>query len=144
MTPRTGDPALRLESLTAGDIMSSDVVVVAEQESVVMAGYLMRQGGIHHLPVVRGEKVVGLLDERVLADTIGRLAWSELQHPVHDVMHRDVVRVHPGTPLRDVAVHLGYSRSGGLVVTDGPRLVGVITASDVVAAVARSSSESGS
>ena len=131
-------PFLRLDSLTAADIMTTDVVTAREQESVVMAGYLMQQANVHHLPVLEHQRVVGMVDEVALVESVSHLSWGELQHPVGAIMRRDVVRVHPDTPLRDVAVHLGYSRSGAVVVTDDNRLVGLVTCRDVVDAVARS------
>ena len=138
MTTQQDDRALPgLEGVTAADLMSCDVVAVGEHESVVMAGYLMRQARVHHLPVVRGARVVGALDEATLAAAITRLTWDDLRHPVHTVMHRDVVSVRPSSSLHDVAEHLGFSRSGLVVVTDDRQLVGVITAADVVSAVAR-------
>lgn len=132
-------PGPLLEDLTARDVMSSDLMTISEDESVVMAGYLMQQARVHHLPVVRGSTVVGVLDEVTLATCLSRMTWDDLRRPVRGVMHREVVRVRPSTGLRDVAQHLGYSSSGVVVVTEGDALLGVVTSTDVVGAVARSS-----
>lgn len=129
--------AVLVEQLTAADLMSTDVLVVGEDESVVMASYLMQQAAVRHLPVVTDGRVVGVLDDLRLAGCLTHLGWDDLRHPVRAVMHRDVVRVRPRTGLRDVAEHLGFSRSGMVVVTDDGELLGVITRSDVIAAVAR-------
>lgn len=132
-----GVPFQQLDALTAADIMTTDVITTREQESVVMAAYLMRQAKVHHLPVLHHQRAVGMVDEVALIESISRLSWAQLQHPVGAVMRRDVVRVHPDTPLRDVAVHLGYSRSGAVVVTEQNHLVGLVTCRDLVDAVAR-------
>lgn len=135
---RTAPPPVHaVERLTAADLMTTAVVTVGEDESVVFAGYLMREASVHHVPVLRGHSVVGVLDEAVLSTCVSTLTWAALHQPVRAVMHRGVVRVTPATRLRDVAAHLGRSAADLLVVTVEGRLVGVITPADVVAAVAR-------
>lgn len=123
--------------LTAADVMSRVVVTVDADESVVMAGYVMQQTAVRHLPVVRHGTVVGIVDDVGLASCLSRLTWSDLRRPVRTAMRPEVVRVHPGSPLRDVARSLGYSPVRAVLVMDGDRLVGVVTDRDVVAAVAR-------
>jgi CBS domain-containing protein len=59
---------------------------------------------------------------------------------VQDLMTRDLVTVSPETTLRDVAGRLSAEHIGGVpVVTAGRRLVGVVSATDLVDFVAASS-----
>lgn len=65
------------------DIMSSPVVAVAPEQTVEDAMRLMTERRIRHLPVVRGDSVVGVV-------SIGDLVKSvieEQQHTISDLRH---------------------------------------------------------
>jgi CBS domain-containing protein len=51
----------RIQTATARDIMSHPVLVADEFMPVDEVMSLLREGGIHHLPVVRQERLVGII-----------------------------------------------------------------------------------
>jgi len=53
-----------LESDRAGDLMALDVVTVDARQPVSVAAALMLDGGMRHLPVMAGGKLVGVLSMR--------------------------------------------------------------------------------
>jgi CBS domain-containing protein len=55
---------------------------------------------------------------------------------VGEIMTRDVLAVEPATPLVEAARRMHDRRVGAVVVTDGGRLVGIVTERDVLRAVA--------
>ncbi|MFP3237387.1 MAG: CBS domain-containing protein [Vulcanisaeta sp.] len=63
-----------VSSLTVGDVMSRNVVVVEADASLIKAVHIMAKHGIRHLPVV-GEsgRVVGIISIRDAAITLARL-----------------------------------------------------------------------
>jgi CBS domain-containing protein len=73
------------------DVMSRRVQTIGAKESLERARALMRLRGIHHLVVVEGRAVVGLVTDEALqrgeAEGIAR---------VEDVMFRHFLRVLPG------------------------------------------------
>jgi CBS domain-containing protein len=58
----------------AGDLMSRDVVAVSPRTSIGRAASLMRQKDITCLPVLRGDKLVGLLTVGQLLEVLARSA----------------------------------------------------------------------
>ena len=56
-----------LAELRAADVMEVDFVVVAEHESLAAAVGLLVRAGCQFLPVVRGRRLVGMLDERAVS-----------------------------------------------------------------------------
>lgn len=58
-----------------------------------------------------------------------------------DVMERDVITVRPNTSLRDALNRLAARHVSGAPVVDGARVVGVISASDLLAYIAKIAQE---
>ncbi|HPU37376.1 MAG: CBS domain-containing protein [Methanothermobacter sp.] len=121
-----------IRKLRAKDIMIRDVIVVKPEESVAAAKLKMVRANIGGVPVVEGDKLVGFITHRDIL-----LAGSEaLKLKVKDIMSRDLVVVDKNTPIGSISrimVETGYQRIP--VVEDG-RLLGLITQSCVIKAVA--------
>jgi len=125
--------------LTVGDIMSRDLVTLAEDDSLADARSCMQQGRIRHLPVVRGDKLVGLLTHRdLLAASFSMFAQVSSrderrmfeQVPVAEVMH-DARAVPTTMRVRDAARIMLDNQYGCLPVVDGAgRLLGIVTDAD--------------
>jgi CBS domain-containing protein len=62
------------DHLTAGDVMTSDVVTVGPDESVVAAARRMRDDQIRHLPVLEDGAIAGMISIR---DLVGVLVEHE-------------------------------------------------------------------
>lgn len=54
----------QLEKLRVKDIMTRCVVTTRPDESIKTAAFLMFEGGFGSLPVVEGDKLVGMITER--------------------------------------------------------------------------------
>jgi CBS domain-containing protein len=55
-----GDPA----HLTAGEVMTSDLLTIAEDTSLLDAARMMQEGEVRHLPVLAGGHIVGMVSMR--------------------------------------------------------------------------------
>lgn len=64
--------AERLESCPVETIMSAPVTTITPSESVTTAARRMRENGVNHLPVVRGETYCGLVSADTLAPYLSR------------------------------------------------------------------------
>jgi len=125
--------------LTVGDIMSRDLVTLAEDDSLADARVCMQRGRIRHLPVVRGAKLVGLVTHRdILAASFSMFAQVSSrderrlfeQIPVAEVMH-DAYAVPPTMRVRDAARVMLDRQYGCLPVVDGGGcLLGIVTDAD--------------
>lgn len=132
-------PALGEAGLSAGDVMTRDVVSLSTTTSLGDAVALLRSLGVRHLPVVTEGRAVGLVDDRLVAFALlaaGGLG-DALQQPVSTVMTHYVPQVAAEDGLQHVARLLGASRCDAVLVVDAEGgLLGIVTAVDVLAAVA--------
>jgi acetoin utilization protein AcuB len=131
---------------TVADIMTRNVVVLSEEDNLGFIDAGMERYHFRHIPVVDGQRVVGILSDRDLA----RLSASPLEHPydqaakdralkartfVAEVMHRDVLTVPPDTRVLAAARLVLGSKIGALpVVTREGQLVGIVTTHDLLRA----------
>jgi CBS domain-containing protein len=118
--------------------MSTELITVTPDDNLDTARTLMHDNRIHHLPVVEGEKLVGLLTltdvlaatDSFLRDTDSRLHARDI--PVKNVMIADVATVDKKASLRRAAMFLEKHRIGCLPVLSNGKLKGIITDTDFV------------
>ncbi|MBB6349091.1 CBS domain-containing protein [Nonomuraea muscovyensis] len=124
-------------ALTAQQVMSRIVVAVRPEESPLMAWELMRRAGVHHLPIVDGEHVLGVLSREDLAASWSGGPQQQASRQVRSMLGCEPrPRVGPGDPLVRVAAVMVDAGCDAVPVVSGEGLVGLITAHDVLAAVA--------
>ncbi|HET7565618.1 MAG TPA: CBS domain-containing protein [Gemmatimonadaceae bacterium] len=109
--------------------MTPRVVTIAPDAPASVAWTRMRRRGIRHLVVVDDGRPVGVVSERDL----GGRAGSDIRRgrSVRTLMTRRVVGAAPDTSVQQAANLMRERLIGSLPVTDGDRLVGIVTATDV-------------
>lgn len=112
------------------DVMSKRVVSVAPKTTVAAARETLRTDEINHLVVVDGKRIAGVIAGKDL-DRAGD------DQPVENAMTRDVVTIEPGATLRHAAGILRGRDIGCLPVVEDERLVGIVTTSDLLTALAK-------
>ena len=129
--------------------MKHPVVGVKPRDSAANARTLMAQHRVNQLPVFEGPQLVGIVTDRDLRDAFPSLAETVIRSrrrlpegadpsaiPVEDVMTHKVLTVEPDTPLDDAARLLRRERIGALPVVTAGRVVGIVTRSDLLEALA--------
>jgi CBS domain-containing protein len=121
---------------TVGELMTRDLVTLAENQNLSQAEDLLRLHRIRHLPVVRGGKLVGLVTHRDLLRAAAQRSGSDPAKQAlwaSDVMVRDVKTVRPDTPTREAVKLMLHNKYGCLPVVgaDG-ELLGILTEADMV------------
>ena len=120
--------------------ISTDLVTITPDTTVIKALDLMRQHDIHRLPVVVKGQLVGLLTESVIAknspSTATSLSVHELNYLLNkttaaDIMIRRVITTSPDALLEQAASEMRNMDVGVLVVMDHAQLVGIITDKDI-------------
>lgn len=112
------------------DVMSRTVVSVPQDMEVATARERLKMEEIDHLVVADGDRVVGIV--------AGRDVVRVNDHKtVADVMSRDVVTVAPDATLRRAAGVMRGRSVGCLPVLDDGHLVGIVTTSDLLTALAK-------
>jgi CBS domain-containing membrane protein len=126
--------------MEVGDLMTTEVVTLTEDETLAHAQRCMARGRIRHLPVVRDGRLAGLITHRdLLAASFSIFAEVESTEqrrifatvPVVELMHRDVVTVTPNFGVSRAAHILLENKYGCLPVVDEEnRLLGIVTEAD--------------
>lgn len=116
--------------------MSHPAVTVAAGAPLAEALRLMAAYRIHYLPVVDDDaRLVGIVNaDDVLGTRRPGVADAEV---VAAVMSTPVVSTGPAVPLAEAMCLMADRGLGALPVVEGGRIVGILTQSDVVTALAR-------
>ena len=124
--------------------MTSDVITVSEDTKVLEALDLMKEHNFHRLPVVRNEKMVGLITEEIIQENSPSTATSLSIHEMNylltkttvgDIMHKEVVTIEAEDLLEEAAVLMLENEVGALpVVENGNKVIGIITDKDLFTA----------
>ena len=122
------------------DFMTRKVVYISPDTTVAHAADIMREQGIHRLPVIENDKLVGLVTEGTIAEASPSKATSlsiyEMNYllnktKVKDVMIREVITVSKFASLEDATYLMYKNKVGILPVVDNGQLSGVITDRDI-------------
>jgi len=128
------------------DFMSTNVVAVDEKTSIHDAKKIMEAHKIRRLPVMRKDKLVGLVTERMLLEASPSPATSLSIHELHyllakmtvkDIMVKNPYTLSPDMPAEEgmqLGQEMGY---GAFPVVENGRLVGMVTESDIVRIMTR-------
>ena len=124
-------------------IMSTNLVTVHHGEPVSKVRQIIREHRVHHVPVVNGQKLVGIVSNAdVLRVSFGdafhtdeRTVDATLDHTMtlEELMQKDPVSVRENAPIREAAQILAQGDFHSLpVVSDGQKLVGMVTSTDLI------------
>lgn len=128
-----------------GKWMSTKLVVIEKDQTVIEAIHLMRENNIQRLPVMDRGRIAGIVTEKMLAEFRPSKATSldlwEIHYilsktPVTEAMSPNPCKVKPETELSECAKLLHDQKLGGvLVVDDNDNLVGIFTVTNVLEAL---------
>lgn len=117
--------------MRVAEAMTRRVETVSANESAASALRRMRSARIHHLVVMRGRELAGVVSDRDVGFAKDR--------SVGDVMTTHAVSATPGMTLRRAANLLRGRSIGCLPVIEDGRLVGILTITDVLELIGRGS-----
>jgi acetoin utilization protein AcuB len=110
--------------------MTRRVITIGPETEFHRAFDLMRSRRIHHLPVVEGDRVVGIVAERDLLLAAANFGSAEV--PVGEIMRGPPVCVSENVQLKEAARLLVTHHIGSLPVLSAAKvLVGIITETDI-------------
>jgi acetoin utilization protein AcuB len=115
-----------------GRWMTRNPVTVGPNQTLAEARRMMEKGNFRRLPVVESERLVGIITDRDLRQHIGQLEHTR----VDAIMAKPVITATPGMLLDQAANIFVKHKVGGLPVMEGGKLVGIITAIDMLRAFA--------
>lgn len=123
-------------------IMSTNVVKLNLSDDLTKAEELFKKHHIRHIPVVEGDRIIGMLS---LTDLL-RISFvdavddddSDVDTTVYNiftieqVMAKKLVTVSPQTTIKETAQILAAREFHALPVCDGDLLVGIVTTTDLI------------
>jgi CBS domain-containing protein len=113
------------------DLMTSEVVTVEPQTSIVEAARRMIQQEKGPLPVIEGDRPVAMVTDR---DIIARVV-AEGRDPnsltVHDIATHELVTIEPDQGVEEAVRLMAEHQLDRILVVEGGLLVGIISEADI-------------
>lgn len=132
------------------EVMTKQVVAIAPDTPIRDVQQLMELRNVRHFPILdqgtleeegggARDRLVGIVSDRDLrsvgADHPHAPADVTVKDPVASLMVSPVRTAHPNDPIEDAAIILSDERIGAMPVMEDGRLVGIITATDLLRAL---------
>ena len=107
--------------------MSRRIVVARLQDSIEHAAKLMERHGFRHLPVLRGNRLVGMISDR-------DLRAAGMNASVQDVMTLNPISISPDAAVDEAACTMEVNKISALPVVEKNRVVGILTTTGILRA----------
>ena len=130
--------------LLVRDLMTRELETLGPDASASEALDICREKGVRHIPILEGEKLVGIISDRDLGDASPPEGDGDrkevLQNMrVGDIMAKELVTTHPQDPVGYAAKEMYQRKINALpvVTEEGSKeeLVGIVTSTDVLRAL---------
>ena len=131
--------------MTVSDIMTSEVITAGMDDTVEEIAKIFEQKHIHHIPILEGTRIVGVVSDRDVlkaispfANIIGDVARDRntLKRKAHQIMTRKVVTICPTDTVREAAATMIKHKFNCLPVLSSAGavigIVGIVTKTDVM------------
>jgi len=122
--------------MLVGKRMTRNPRTVSPDDPLSFAARVLREHRFHHLPVVEGGKLVGILSDTDLRNAsfaaMPEEGGAAEDRPVREAMRTEVWSVTPDDSVEDALLILTREKFGALPVLSGDRLVGIITRADLL------------
>jgi CIC family chloride channel protein len=128
---KNGTAGSTLTELKAADLMQRRVETLASQMTLDEAKQAFSRSHHRGFPVVDAGKLVGIVTQGDISD-LSRRPAEVGEITLADIMTPQPVTVHPSDPLSHVLYLLNRFKLSRLPVTEGQKLVGIITRADII------------
>jgi len=129
---RIGNKAKDFYRIKLGRIMSSPVESVPFDLSILDAGKIMSARHIKRLPVLKENKLVGIVTQ---TDLVRALTSYGLWRDVSEIMSRDIAGIQRYATVAEAAEIMTSRKISCIIVLDGDDLAGVLTEKDLLGRV---------
>lgn len=122
--------------LPVDEFTTPNPVTATENTRIDELVRLMQENGIRHLPIIRGERVVGIISDRDLRVATCLTAQEKSHVHARDIMVTNPVTVSFDESLDDVAFKMSKNKIGSVIVNDeDDKFLGLFTATDALNAL---------
>jgi CBS domain-containing protein len=124
--------------MKVGQIMSTDLITVQEEDTVTLAEAMMRWENIRHIPVENEDgELVGMFSITDVVQALRRKGAEEQGLRIGEIMTREVRTVTSDTPTLDAIRIMREDGLSAMPVVAGKKLEGILTDSDFLVVAAR-------
>lgn len=130
------------QRVPVSEIMTTDLIVLNLNDGLDKAEHLFKVHSIRHIPVIDGDKIVGMLS---LTDLL-RISFADGAYEdeenietivynmftISQVMAKNIESVTPDTTIKEVAEALAAKEYHALPVVKDEKLVGIVTTTDLI------------
>jgi CBS domain-containing protein len=130
--------------MKAREIMTADPTTCSREDDLTAVVEIMKSENCGIVPITEGngdQKVVGVVTDRDVALYLGRKNVRPSEARASEVMTTDIVSVEPDADVHDVSRKMQQSQVRRVLVTEGKRLLGVVSTADLARASSRSSTD---
>jgi len=117
------------------DLMTSDVVTVNETATMTEAAQLMAARNISCVVILRHGKAAGIVTERDILQCVARFRGDPTRASVADIMSFPVTTVSPTHSVMSASRLMDQMRIHRLIVGSTTDVKGIVTQTDIIAAV---------
>ena len=121
-------------NLQVKEIMSTKVRKVTPDTTVEEAAKLMAEYDVSYLLIVDDTKLSGIITEDDIIKKVVIGSRSPKSIKVSDIMVKEVIHAKPDTDIEDAADIMTKKKIKKLPIVESNKLIGIITAMDLVAA----------
>ncbi|WP_243641761.1 CBS domain-containing protein [Maribacter algicola] len=123
-------------------IMTKKIITLNSNDQLETAERLFKENHIRHIPVVEGDRIIGMLS---LTDLL-RISFADGAYEedadvetivynmftISQVMAKNLKSISSDTTIKEVAEILAHNEFHALPVVDGEKLVGIVTTTDLI------------
>ena len=115
-------------------IAGQDLHVISEQETVYDAARLMAEKRIGAVPIVDGDRVVGIFSERDIMNRVVAKNLNPQKTIVEQVMTKDLIVGSPEEDIEQILYRMKQSNIRHLPIVQSGKLVGILSLRDLLQA----------
>ncbi len=119
---------------TIRDLMTENPETCAPSATVADAARVMRDQDVGPVPVVEGDRLVGIVTDRDLVVRVLAEGRDPSSTTLGEIASSDLTTVSPDTDLREALDLMSASQVRRLPVVEGGRLVGIVAQADIARA----------
>ena len=116
------------------EVMNENVITAPPEMNIVEAAKKMTESNIGSLVIVKDEKLAGLITDRDILTKVVAKGRDIMKTALGDIMSKEVIYVKPDLDIEDAAEIMTEHSVKKLPVIDNDTLLGIITATDIIAA----------
>ena len=127
--------------MKARDVMTPNPTTRGPEDNLKSVLEVMRSENVGIVPITEGngdQKIAGVVTDRDIALHLGQRDRRPSEVSSSECMTTDVVSVTPDADIREVSRKMQEAQVRRILVTEGKRLVGVISTADLARASAQS------